>query len=71
MARKRGRDGIHDRGEKNLKPPSVCWGKLVRDGVCSVSDEPLLEGTPVIPRGPPLGGQFYPLLYDPDDPTGT
>lgn len=37
----------------------------VRDGVCSDADEPLLAGTPAIPAGEPLGGKFYPLLYDP------
>ncbi len=37
----------------------------VRDGVQSGSDEPLLEGIPVVPPGQPLGGQFFPLLYDP------
>jgi len=35
---------------------------LVKDGVCSKVDEPLLEGVDVIPAGEPLGGQFYPLL---------
>jgi ectoine hydroxylase-related dioxygenase (phytanoyl-CoA dioxygenase family) len=35
---------------------------VVRDGVHSVADEPLLEGTPVIPSGQPLDGQFFPLL---------
>lgn len=34
----------------------------VRDGVCSASDEVLLQGTDVIPSGQPLGGRFYPLL---------
>ncbi|MCG8584032.1 MAG: phytanoyl-CoA dioxygenase family protein [Pirellulales bacterium] len=38
---------------------------FVRDGVRSASDEPLLEGVPVVPSGEPLGGQFFPLLYDP------
>ncbi len=38
---------------------------VVRDGVVSASDEPLLEGTDAIPRGQPLAGRFYPLLYDP------
>jgi ectoine hydroxylase-related dioxygenase (phytanoyl-CoA dioxygenase family) len=38
---------------------------VVRDGVRSGSDEPLLEGVPVVPPGQPLGGQFFPLLYDP------
>ena len=35
---------------------------LVRDGVESDTDEPLLAGVPVIPSGTPLGGQFFPLL---------
>jgi hypothetical protein len=25
----------------------------------------LLEGTPVIPKGEKMGGQFFPLLFDP------
>ena len=36
-----------------------------RDGVVSASDEPLLEGVPVIPSGEKIDGQFFPLLYDP------
>jgi len=35
------------------------------DGVISNSDEPLLQGVPVVPRGTAMGGQFFPLLYDP------
>ena len=35
---------------------------VVRDGVCSSVDEPLLDGTDSIPAGEPLGGRFYPLL---------
>jgi hypothetical protein len=38
---------------------------MVRDGVCSQSDQPLLDGVPVIPPGQPLNGQFFPLLYSP------
>jgi len=37
----------------------------VRDGVRSVSNEPLLAGVPPIPDGEPLGGQFFPLLFEP------
>ena len=33
------------------------------DGTRSVSDEPLLEGVPVVPKGEPMKGQFFPLLY--------
>jgi ectoine hydroxylase-related dioxygenase (phytanoyl-CoA dioxygenase family) len=36
-----------------------------RDGVMSNADEPLLTGVPVIPRGEKMGGQFFPLLYEP------
>jgi hypothetical protein len=39
---------------------------VVRDGVRSVSDEPLLAGTPRVPRDTPLSGQFFPLLYSAD-----
>ncbi len=38
---------------------------VFRDGVMSVSDAPPLEGVPPIPSGEPMGGQFFPLLFDP------
>jgi len=38
---------------------------VVRDGVCSDSDKPLLDGTSAIPAGQPLSGQYFPLLFDP------
>jgi ectoine hydroxylase-related dioxygenase (phytanoyl-CoA dioxygenase family) len=38
---------------------------VFRDGVLSNADEPLLAGVPVIPRGEKMGGQFFPLLFDP------
>ena len=38
---------------------------VFRDGVMSNSDEPPLEGVPVIPKGRKMGGQFFPLLFDP------
>ncbi|MFI5184560.1 MAG: phytanoyl-CoA dioxygenase family protein [Vicinamibacteria bacterium] len=41
---------------------------VVRDGVVSDSDEPLLAGVPVVPRGRPLAGRFFPLLFDPAVP---
>lgn len=37
----------------------------VLDGVRSESNEPLLAGIPVIPSGQALGGQFFPILYNP------
>jgi ectoine hydroxylase-related dioxygenase (phytanoyl-CoA dioxygenase family) len=36
-----------------------------RDGVLSDANEELLEGVPAIPKGQPMGGQFFPLLFDP------
>ena len=38
---------------------------VIRDGVYSDSDTPLLDGVPVIPKGHQLDGRFFPLLYDP------
>ena len=40
---------------------------IFRDGVQSASDEPLLPGVPVIPKGRKVEGQFFPLLFDPQD----
>jgi ectoine hydroxylase-related dioxygenase (phytanoyl-CoA dioxygenase family) len=40
---------------------------VFRDGVCSASDDPLLEGVPVIRKGEKMGGMFFPLLLDPSD----
>ena len=37
-----------------------------RDGVMSASDEPLLEGVPVIASGQRIEGQFFPLLHGPE-----
>jgi ectoine hydroxylase-related dioxygenase (phytanoyl-CoA dioxygenase family) len=38
---------------------------VMRDGVCSASDDPLLDGVPPIPAGKKIDGQFFPLLFDP------
>jgi ectoine hydroxylase-related dioxygenase (phytanoyl-CoA dioxygenase family) len=35
---------------------------VFRDGVMSDSDEPLLEGVPVVPKGEKIQGRFFPLL---------
>jgi hypothetical protein len=36
---------------------------VFRDGVRSNSDAPPLEGVPSIPKGEPMGGRFFPLLF--------
>ena len=37
---------------------------VFRDGVRSVSDEPLLEGVPPVAKGERMDGTFFPLLFD-------
>jgi ectoine hydroxylase-related dioxygenase (phytanoyl-CoA dioxygenase family) len=37
---------------------------VFRDGVCSASGAPLLEGVPLIPSGRKIDGRFFPLLFD-------
>lgn len=37
---------------------------VIRDGVESYTDEPLLKGVPVVPKGEKMGGQFFPLLLE-------
>jgi ectoine hydroxylase-related dioxygenase (phytanoyl-CoA dioxygenase family) len=38
---------------------------VIRDGVRSASNEPLLRGVPAITEGDKVQGQFFPLLFDP------
>ena len=51
-------------GNRTDRPRRALVLNVVRDGVVSDSDEPLLEGVPPVPRGAPLDGQFFPLLDD-------
>ncbi len=58
---------VHGSRENSTdRPRRASVINVVRDGVCSDTDEPLLAGVDVIPRGAPLGGRFFPLLYDPE-----
>ena len=41
---------------------------VMRDGVRSTSNDPLLQGVPPIPAGEKIEGQFFPLLFDPTVP---
>jgi len=45
------------------RPRRATVVNVFRDGVRSNSDSPLLAGVPAIPRGQPMGGQFFPLLF--------
>jgi ectoine hydroxylase-related dioxygenase (phytanoyl-CoA dioxygenase family) len=38
---------------------------VIRDGVRSDSNQELLAGVPPVPRGEPMQGTFFPLLFDP------
>jgi len=40
---------------------------VIRDGVESTADEPLLAGVPAIPSGEKLRGQFFPLLRNAEE----
>lgn len=54
---------VHGSNENRTDGPRRAYViNAVRDGVCSQSDQPLLEGVPVIPPETPLGGAFFPLL---------
>lgn len=52
-------------GNTSDRPRRAAVLNVIRDGVRSDSDTPLLDGVPVIPKGEKLNGQFFPLLYDP------
>ncbi len=43
---------------------------VFRDGVVSASDAAPLQGVPPVPVGKKMDGQFFPLLFDPDDVFG-
>ena len=47
------------------RPRRATLVNAFRDGVQSASDDPLLAGVPAIPKGQSMGGQFFPLLFDP------
>lgn len=44
------------------RPRRVAVLNFIADGVTSATDEPLLDGVPVVPPGEPLAGQFFPRL---------
>jgi ectoine hydroxylase-related dioxygenase (phytanoyl-CoA dioxygenase family) len=54
---------IHGSQENRTdRPRRAVVLNVVRDGVHSVSDAPLLKGVPPVPNGEKLDGQFFPLL---------
>jgi ectoine hydroxylase-related dioxygenase (phytanoyl-CoA dioxygenase family) len=57
---------LHGSGENKSEQPRRAFViNAFADGVTSDSNEPLLEGVPVVPKGNKMEGQFFPLLFDP------
>lgn len=50
-------------GNQSSRPRRALVLNVARDGFASDSDEPLLVGVPVIPRGRRIDGPFFPLLH--------
>ena len=49
---------------RTSRPRRATVINIIRDGVKSDSDRPLLDGVPVVPPGQTMSGQFFPLLFD-------
>jgi len=47
------------------RPRRACVVNYFADGVRSDSDEPMMNGIPVIKKGEKMEGQFFPVIYDP------
>ena len=57
---------VHGSFENRIeRPRRATVVNVIRDGVASQSNEPLLKGVPVVPAGTRLAGQYFPLLYQP------
>jgi len=57
---------VHGSFENRVnRPRRATVINVFRDGVRSDSDQPLLDGVPVVPPGARMDGQFFPLLLDP------
>ena len=53
------------RENRSDRPRRAVVLNTFRDGVCSASNDVLLNGVPPIQEGEPMSGQFFPLLFDP------
>ena len=55
---------LHGSGaNKSSSPRRAFVLNVIADGVISDSNEVLLDGVPVVPRGEKIEGRFFPLLY--------
>lgn len=58
---------LHGSGENKSQAPRRAFViNAFADGVISDSNDPLLAGVPPVPKGEKMDGQFFPLLYAPD-----
>ena len=59
---------LHGSGEnKSQQPRRAFVINVFADGVRSDDDLPLLEGVPPVPKGEKMQGQFFPLLFNPNE----
>ena len=59
---------LHGSGANtSAKPRRAFVINVFEDGVVSDSNEPLLNGVPVVPGGEKMQGQFFPLLFVPGE----
>jgi hypothetical protein len=59
---------LHGSGEnRSDKPRRAFVVNVFADGVRSDTNDSLLQGVPVIPKGEKMEGQFFPLLYTPEN----
>ena len=59
---------LHGSGEnKSNQPRRAFVINVFADGVTSDSNDTLLNGVPVVPKGQKMEGQFFPLLFDPSE----
>ncbi len=56
---------VHGSRENRTDGPRRAYViNCLRDGVCSGTNDSLLQGVPPIPSGEPIAGQFFPMLLD-------
>ncbi len=53
------------RENRSDRPRRALVLNAFKDGTLSDTDEPLMAGVPVVPKGEKLAGRFFPLLLDP------
>ena len=53
----------HSFENRTDRPRRATVINVFKDGTFSDSDQPLLTGVPVVPKGEPIRGQFFPLLF--------